>query len=272
MKSACLIVAAVAVLLAFSGCLQVEKVVKLKTDGSGTIEETVILSNAALASMQQMLNGFGAAAKGSKKDGVAGLPDLMDEAKLKAAADKMGEGVTFVSATKIDDERGQGFTAIYAFSDINKLTLDQNPGEALPEGGPMKAKPNKKELITFHFTKGNPAEVDLKMPAPDFKAQPAQPRGMDDMALQMMRQMFKDLRLAVALEVEGAVAESNAEYRDGSRVTLMNIDFNKILANPEKFKALARAHPQSVQEAKALLKEIDGVQIEDSPEVKIKFQ
>lgn len=52
----------------------------------------------------------------------------------------------------------------------------------------------------------------------------------------------------------------------------MEMDFNKVLANPEKFKALAKANPQTMQEAKTLLKEIDGVKVETAPEVKIKFQ
>jgi hypothetical protein len=74
------------------------------------------------------------------------------------------------------------------------------------------------------------------------------------------------------VEVQGTISETNAEYRDGSRVTLMDMDFNKVMADPEKFKALAKANPQSLQEAKTLIKGLDGVKIETAPEVKIKFQ
>jgi hypothetical protein len=80
------------------------------------------------------------------------------------------------------------------------------------------------------------------------------------------------MRMVLAIEVQGQITETNAEYRDGARVTLMDMDFNKVIANPDKFKALAKANPQSVQEAKALLKGLDGVKIETAPEVKIKFQ
>ena len=44
--------AAVAALACLTGCLQVEKVVKLKPDGSGTIEETLLIPKTALATMQ----------------------------------------------------------------------------------------------------------------------------------------------------------------------------------------------------------------------------
>ena len=82
----------------------------------------------------------------------------------------------------------------------------------------------------------------------------------------------KYTRNSLAVEVAGAITETNAEYRDGARVTLMEVDMNKLLADPAKFKELAKASPQTLQEAKALLKGIDGVKVEAAPEVRIKFQ
>jgi hypothetical protein len=80
------------------------------------------------------------------------------------------------------------------------------------------------------------------------------------------------MKITVALEVQGAITETNAQYRDGSRVTLMEMDFNKLLANPEKFKQLVKQNPQSLQESKTLLKGLDGVKIESAPEVTVKFE
>ena len=95
--------------------------------------------------------------------------------------------------------------------------------------------------------------------------------GMEDMAMQMMGQMFKDMKVTIAVEVVGTIEETNAEYRDGSRVTLMEMDFNKLLSDPAKFKALAKENPKTLQEAKVLLKGLDGVKVEAAPVVKIKF-
>ncbi len=57
MKYLRLIFVAMAAVLGLTGCLQVEKVVKLQPDGSGTIEETVVLSKSALAGLEQMAGG-----------------------------------------------------------------------------------------------------------------------------------------------------------------------------------------------------------------------
>jgi len=252
--------AAVATLLWLTGCIQVEKVVKLKPDGTGTIEETLLIPKAALATMQQMTGG-------------GGKPlELFDEVRLKQAASQMGDGVSYVSGKKLATEAGEGFSVTYAFTDINKLKLDQNLIEALP-GPPGGSEPRQKpEPVVFHFTKGSPAELRVAMPAPEFKSKAPQSDSADDTAMKMMEQMLKDMKMTFAVEMDGTISETNAAYREGSRVTLMEMDFNKVLADPEKFKALARANPQTMQEARALLKGIDGVKIETSPEVKIKFQ
>ena len=264
MKFLRIILSACAALFCLTGCLQIEKVVKVNADGSGTVEETLMLSKASLAQMKQMTGGLG----GQNADPAKEFK-LLDEAKLKGEVGKMGEGVTFVSATPISNAQGEGFKAIYAFTDINKLKIDQNPSGSMPSGGGMKEE--KKEPVAFKFTKGKPAELVVTMPQPEFKPKKEQPPGMEDMAMQMMQQIFKDMKITLAVEVAGGIKETNAEYKDGSRVTLMEMDMNKVLADPEKFKALAKANPQSLQETKTLMKGINGVKIETAPEVKIKF-
>ncbi|HEY3897341.1 MAG TPA: hypothetical protein VGM54_01940 [Chthoniobacter sp.] len=258
LRAALVVMAAVCLL---TGCIQVEEIVKLKPDGSGTIEETVLIPKAALAMMRQMA-------------GNGGKPlDLFDEAKLKQAAVKMGDGVTYVSGKKVSTDAGEGFTAVYSFTDANQLKLNPNLADSMPGANASPDKDRKVEWMRFHFAKGNPAEVTLTMPPPTLNPnKAAKSNTVDDGALQMMEQMLKDLKMTFAVETEGTISETNAAYHDGGRVTLLDVDFNKVLADPEKFKALAKANPQSMQEAKALLKEIDGLKVETSPEVKIKFQ
>jgi hypothetical protein len=247
--------------LVMSGCFQVEKVVKVKPDGSGTIEETLLIPKTALAAAAQLAGGNGG--KG---------PDFFDEVKFKQAASKMGEGVTYVSGKKVSTDAGEGFSVVYAFADINQLKLDQNLIDAMPgpAGGPAAGR--EPDPVYFHFTKGNPAELVVSLPPPKLERKSAPADGADDMAMKMMEQMLKDLKMNFAVEVEGQISETNATYRDGSRVTLVELDFNKVLANPEKFKGLARANPQSMPEARALLKGLEGVKMEALPEVRIKFQ
>lgn len=263
--------------LGLTGCLQVEKVVKLQPDGSGTIEETVMMSKQALAELQQMASGFVMLDGKKAEEKPAKRFEMLDEKKLKAAAAGMGEGVTFVSAKKAESGKGSGFTAVYAFTDISKVQLDQNPGDSLPTSGALKSVPKpelKREPITFKFTKGSPAELVLKMPQPELKKEPKpeQSAGLEEMAMGLMKEMIKDMKLKMSVEVAGTITETNAEYHDGARVTLMEVDLNKLLADPKRFKKLMKENPKTLQESKALLKGIDGIKVETAPEVRIKFQ
>lgn len=124
-------------ILGVSGCIQVEKLVKLKADGSGTVEETVVMSKEVVAQMKQMSGGLGALGGGEKPAGEAHPQGfkLLDEKKLKEATTKMGEGVTFVSATPVTTPKGEGYTAIYAFTDITKLRVNQDIGDSMAGGG-----------------------------------------------------------------------------------------------------------------------------------------
>ena len=271
-------------LLGITGCLQVEKIVKLKSDGSGTIEETVVISKAFAEQMKQMTSGLGAL--GGDKPAAGAHPpsfNLMDEKKLKEAAGKMGEGVTFVSAKPVTTPTGEGFTAIYAFADIRKIKVSQDVGDSVPnpEGPGLSVKPKsgKSEPLTFEFAKGAPANLTINLPQPKpgdspaaKKDAPAQPEGGEEMAMMMMKEMFKDMKMTVAIEFAGKIAQTNAEHVAGSRVTLIEMDFNKVLANPAKFKELSKAQPKSMEDAKVLLKGIDGIKAESQPKVTVKFQ
>ena len=90
--------------------------------------------------------------------------------------------------------------------------------------------------------------------------------------LPMMQQMLKGMRMALHIQVEGKIVETNAEYRDAAKVTLMDVDFDKILAKPEALKAMSKSKSKSINEQKALLKGIEGIKIEGAEQVKIRFQ
>ncbi|MCK4312432.1 MAG: hypothetical protein KAW88_06835, partial [Candidatus Cloacimonetes bacterium] len=61
MKRIKLLVLLLTVLFLLSGCFQVEKVITVKKDGSGTIKETTLIS---MQMIQQMGQGFGSKSGG----------------------------------------------------------------------------------------------------------------------------------------------------------------------------------------------------------------
>jgi hypothetical protein len=194
----------------------------------------------------------------------------------------MGTGVTFVSAKKHSTDKGEGYIATYAFTDINQLRIDQNRSDAMPDAGPgVEVKKEKSEPITFQFKKGKVAELIVKNPV-DTQPDVGQPKsdkpaeadapGGEEMVVMMMQQMFKDMKMTMVVEVVGKVVKTNAEHVAGNRATLMEMDFNKLLANPAKLKELGKANPKTIEETKALVKGVEGVKVETKPSISIQFQ
>jgi len=285
------------ILFSLVGCLQVDTLIKVKPDGSGTIEETVMMSKEMVqmmtGMMQQMMEGMAEgmeeggeepSAKQPEKEQAQESFDLFDEAKLKQEVGDMGEGVTYVSGKKISTDTFEGYEAVYAFTDINKLKLNQNPSDNVPSGPSEGDSEEKEEYVTFHFKRGKPATLSVKLPEgnpdekddvakPDETAEPsADEQQQAAMMLAQMKNMFKGMKIAMAIEVEGDVVETNATHVEGSRVTIMELDFGKLLEMPEKLVQFSQLQPETVEDAKAFMKDIPGFKVDMNKELMVKFK
>ncbi len=264
-------------LLVLAGCFDVETVVRVRPDGSGQVEERMLMGGELIAMAKQMQAMSGDEAK---------TDSLFKREELEQRAAAMGPGVSLVSVEPLVDEKREGYVAVYAFPDINQLTLNQNPGDKAPSGAGMQADGagKEKEPLTFAFKPGPTPELIIRSPgagankgesdAPPKSASKTgspQDEAAAQMAMAMMKEMFKELRITMAVEVEGEILDTNASFRDGSRVTLMEMDFGKLLANAEKFEEFAKSNPETLADAKAIMQGLDGIKAELNPEVRIRF-
>ncbi len=285
---------AIFTLFTLVGCLQNNTVIKLNPDGSGTIEETVMMSNTfikqmddmAKSMMSQMSEGMGQAEQKEdqtehKQNGF----NLFDETKLAKKADDMGEGVTYLSGEKVSNDNFEGYKAIYNFTNINKLSINQNPSDkvSLGQGGNAAMTVKKREDITFHFISGEPSALTIRMPKPKSKkeTEPSKPDSAEnaqandqraEMMMSRMKMMLDGMKIAMSIEVQGDIVETNATHREGSRITLMEMDFSKLLQLPDHFKKFAQANPASLMDTKKLLKNIPGIKVDLNEEITLKIK
>lgn len=254
-----------------AGCLSSQTLVRLQPDGSGTIEQTLLVNP---NSARMMLGGVAA------EDEQAGPPG-MSEADLQQLATRLGRGVRLVSSTPLKEGAFEGTKAVFAFDDINTLELDQNA--ALPGGAGAMAGGGSKP-VTFTFTRqtGGPSVLTIAMNEEDAPAagQPADEDaavepGMfsDPNLLQMMKMMFAGFRMGVDVEVGGAIVRTNADHVAGSRVTLLEVDFDALMADETVFKDLqSRMGPEmSIANVRPFLKNLRGLKINE-PVVTIEFR
>jgi hypothetical protein len=214
--------------------------------------------------------GMGAPA-GKESEGV------LNEAEFKRAGERMG--VRPVSLTPVKDGNFQGAKAVYAFDDITKVRVDQDPQMSGATGGKPRSSGNSNP-IRFGLTKSGGASVltisvDEKMAADaTSKAQEAPSLDKVDPAmLQMIKTMFDGFRVGIDLEVEGKIVKTNADYVNGSRITLLEVEMAGVFEDEEKLKALqSKVKPGvSLSELRPYLKDIKGVKV-NHPSITIEYR
>ncbi len=269
-----------------SGCIQDNMVLNIKPDGSGTIEETVLMGNSFIEMMQGLTKGMSeqggedkGKAEGAKpKSDESVITEMMEKAKTNAK--DFGEGVKFVSAKPAKTQTASGYTAVYSFQDISKVTLSQNPGKKSPgESKKEDAEAVKNDTIRFAFKKGAVSQLSVMMPPPkteekkDRKDEAEKKKEAEDPnALEMMKSMFKDMKVSIVLNMMGDIVNTNATYRTGKRVTLIDMDFGKLVNDMPLLKKINEAQPQSVEEMKAMVKGVEGLKLEFNNPVTIDFK
>ena len=260
--------------LALSGCMDMETVVRVEADGSGTISDRIVMSNEIF----EMIKGM--APEGQE------VP-LINEEELRAAAYSYGEGVTFLSAEGIETDTGKGYIAHYAFADINLIRVGQDPEDKMPGGGTGAAGAGEEGKFTaFSMQPGRPANLTIHWPVEEGERESrqeweaaeveetgtAQTSEQQQAAMAMMKTAFMDLRMAMHVEVAGEVFETNATHLNGSRITLVDIAFAEFLQNEEALMAMAAQSEQSVAGMKEMMALIPGLKLEIEPEVSILFE
>jgi len=276
--------------LFLSGCIDIESVVTVKKDGSGTIEESTLVSAQFSAMMAMAASGLGGQQPGGAGAGAPAMPNvLMTDEQAKAKAAQMGPGVTVqsIEALKSPDGR-QGQKVVYAFADISKVKFE--PGDMGAAGaagatGATGAAAN--TPVTFALSNGtltvNNGSAKAATTAPPLPGTPAPTApptagatpipSAQEMA--MMKSMFAGMRMALRVKSVSGIASTDATYVDGDTVTLMDIQMDKLFDNPavlEKLSGLQSNPNMSPAAASEALKGIDGVKAEIKDTVNIKLK
>lgn len=222
-------------LISLTGCMSFESTLTLRADGSGTITERIQLNAAGAGMMRSM------ASMDSEKEGDVTLFSETD-AEERAQSRR---GITLASVEMIEDARGAtGYEAVYTFDDVNAITAGIDPEQVAPQGVGQNVDDDSDDFffsdMDLTFTPGAPAELVVRFPSEDDAVADESPDEMpgpqgDEDVDAMMREMMRDVRFTFAIEVDGTIYETNATFRDGNRITLVDLDFNALMeSNPEQ--------------------------------------
>ncbi len=256
-----------------AGCLQVERIVQVNADGSGVLIERMVLGNEIIDMMA-----------GMQPEGETF--NIRDNRKLSGNAAKYGDSVRFLSATDLVTDFGRGYEARYAFDDINLLRIPQNVEDSIPGDSAARddSPDGKTNYTTFTLRRTNPVGLVIHWPVnesgPGVAAEDSTAENSDatstpeqeQMAMEMMKMALEDMRMAMHVEVMGEIVDTNATHINGTRVTLIDIDFGAFLSNEAALEAMAAKKLDSVADMKEMMKLIPGLKLEIEPLVAILFR
>jgi len=247
------------------GCFQSTTVLVVKGDGSGTIQQRTIVLTAALAQMRQL------AARGGRS---AATIDPLSEDQARALAASLGQGVTLVSTNPIKTPEGEGRESTYAFTDVSQLRVSEQPPAPPDIAARSPALSPDAPKVSFSLARqenGN-AVLHINVPVPSLFASPDGSGGINPTVidqLQALRVVLAGAHLVLATEPAGAIVRTNSLWRESGRITLLEIDLDKLLADPA-FVARVRA-AKSADEVKAVLKDAPGLKVTLEPDIAIEF-
>jgi hypothetical protein len=260
--------------LFLSGCIQVQTRININKDGSGTVEETVLMSDEMVSMINEFITGFSTDSTAKPEEF-----KLYKEEDLRSRVNEMGEGVSFVSGSEIKNGGKEGYKVLYSFTDLNKLKISQDPDSKIQDDvGATTTEEGEKKYVTFSFTKGETSEIKINLPEPekdDDEATGEDETDKDSVSnndLSEMKFFLKDLSFSLTASVNGEIVETNSEYKEGSEITLFNLNFGELLESPEKLEELQKINNEDFIELKRIMKDIPGIKIETNDPVVIRFK
>ena len=264
-------------LILLSGCIELHTSVNVRKDGSGTIVQKMLFTG-MLGSMLDAAKPDEGAAKGRSNP----VDAMQDAASLKRTAAEFGPDVVVESVRKIDTDRQKGVEIRMAFPDIDHVRIGQSmtpdrfmKSDSLSSRRDSVDVVKKRPLYTFSMGRGPRSRLTIFKTEQVLSSQgqslgsPGGTREDRKMALEFMKPFMKGMKVVFEVNVEGQVVESNATYRRANRITLVDLDFDRMLAGHD---AMMNLDGLSDVEAKRKFGKLSGMRIETRSPMTIDFR
>ncbi len=254
----------VAAAVSSSACFESSTLLRVGGTGAGTLQQRTIVKKAALAQLRSFASLGG---------GRATLDPLSEE-QARALASALGPGVALVSSNRISNDEGEGRDSTYSFNDVSQLRVSEQPpapgGVSIQTPGLSTDAP----AITLALTRepnGN-AVLHIVVPPPALFAGPDGAGGINPAVieqLQSLRGMLAGAHLVVAVEPLGSLVRTSSPYVEGQRVTLLEVDLDRMLGDPTFVPRLQAAKTRD--EVRTIVQGAPGLKINLEPEITVEF-
>lgn len=246
-----ILLALVPLLLAATGCVTLDLLLQVQPDGSGRLVSEMRIQTAYLQLAQGVLGGGGEGPEAG---------DLFSEANLERMAARFGEGAELVSREVIEDAYSRSVRAVIAIPDVRTLAIDWLPVS------PTRGTDTALELAPGE---GGTTVLTLEFPIPETaQAGPL----MKPADLEATKPLLAGLEVRFAIEVPGKLVATNSPFANGNRVTVAELDFDRVIADPKAVEAITTGSARTVAEVGKLLNSFPGARFHPEQELRIEYR
>jgi hypothetical protein len=208
-------------LLLLAGCMQVEMVFKVRSDGSGTLTTRMTMAKDGPASSMAEMGGEVA------------MP--FTEAGARQAAAQYGPGVTFVRAREIDKGDLVGVETLYKFDNISTV-------QAAPMSeGQGAVSITASENVRFLFSPEGFGRLTITVPAQEGTVDTEELSDSDiNMQAAMLKGMLAGMHIKMSVEIEAGIADANIRNVSDNVLTIYEFDFDRLAADDQNLKDYIR--------------------------------
>jgi len=272
MKTIKTIIIFVSLTVLFFGCIQVETTINIKKDGSGTINEKVVMSKTFVNMMKEFAQAF------QDSTSTEEFSFFKDD-EIIADAKDYGDDVNYVAHEFINYDQWEGYQAVYSFNDITKIKIQPDPDTKVGMNDEGTESTEEKEYYFFKFKKGEVSELTIDRPPIELNSDSKEGEEVEDTSEQNDEEMGEEflrmmegMKIDIGIQVEGKVVNTNASYVDGSKITLFHMDFGEMMKDKESFKEFKNKEPKNIEEMKEFLEKFPGMKIEVEKPISVKFK
>lgn len=265
---------AISFLFITAGCLQVETIVTVNGDGSGTIKETVVMGEFLSGILLSFSNSF-------NEDTVQQEDEdffFKEEDFIKKSL-SFGEGVSYVESSEINMENKMGYNALYSFDDVNKIKISQDPDSNSPLDMDDMPDTSGKNNLTFEFKKGNPSHLLIYVPIKEMEDEIIKEESAkEDSSIiteeekEQLLQLMGDFKIESKIKINGEIKKSNAAFISGSEITILSIDLTKLIDDIDKLQKLNEIGFKNFSQLIEFIKNIPGFKMELQNKIFVEFE
>ena len=258
----------------FAGCFTSDSVIVVQTDGSGTVTNTILLKSATMELLKSLQPSV-EAEKVTRLKAARRPKEFFSEARVREATASMGEGVTFQSMEPLKSEGWEGVKATLCLQGHLEAEYNMRSESAVAAIGPRAVDVPLRACgsrLAREADDRDAARTALKENLQDDRSDAEDGRLGDEQGDDgAVQDDVRGLSASVAVEVAGPIVKTNADFVSGSKVTLLAIDFNQMMASGADFEMFGAITDGTMplSEAREKLKTTKGLSMQLQPEVSV---